>query len=167
MPRNDPTLSEPRALDAVMLITVYNPSHFDRVNELWKRVLPDDPPHNHAERSIPAKVAHQPELFFVALADSHVVGTTMAGYDGHRGWLYSVAVDPDRRRRGIATAMVRHVEETLAAMGCVKINLQIRAGNEAVAAFYQRLGYEAEPRASMGKLIEHPRTGRAKPSVNA
>jgi len=116
--------------------------------------FPDDSPRNHAARSIPAKAAFQPKLLFVALDDERVVGTTMAGYDGHRGWFYSVAVDPDLQRRGIATAMVAHVEVMLAAMGCVKVNLQIRAGNETVAAFYESLGYTAEPRVSMGKLLD-------------
>jgi len=137
-----------------MQITVYDSSHFDGVDALWKRVFPNDPPRNGAERAIPGKVAYQPELFLVALEDSRVVGTTMAGYDGHRGWLYSVAVDPDLRRRGIATAMVRHVEGALAALGCVKVNLQVRVGNEAGTAFYVSLGYAVEPRVSMGKSLD-------------
>lgn len=104
-------------------------------------------------RRSPTKIAFLPELLFVALMDSRVVGTVMAGYDGHRGWLYPVAVDRQHRREGVATAMVRHAEQALAALGCVKINLQVRAGNEQVAAFYESIGYVVEPRVSMGKQL--------------
>jgi ribosomal protein S18 acetylase RimI-like enzyme len=82
-----------------------------------------------------------------------VVGTTMAGYDGHRGWIYSVAVAPSHRRQGIASRLVVHAERALIGKGCVKINLQIMEGNESVAAFYSELGYAVEKRISMGKRL--------------
>ena len=78
----------------------------------------------------------------------------LAGYDGHRGWLYSVAVHPAHRHKGIGSALVRHAEQALTARGCMKINLQIVGGNEAVTAFYATLGYMVEPRVSMGKRID-------------
>lgn len=136
-----------------MIVTVYEPQYFDSVGALWADVFPDDPSHNRADRAIPAKVAFQPDLFFVALTDSRVIGTVMAGYDGHRGWLYTVAVDRQHRRMGVATALVRRAEQALAALGCVKINLQVRTGNEQVAAFYESIGYVVEPRVSMGKRL--------------
>ncbi len=75
----------------------------------------------------------------------------MAGYDGHRGWFYAIAVDPDCRRSGIGAALVRQARARLERLGCRKINLQIRARNEAVATFYQSLGTEVEPNTSMGR----------------
>ena len=80
----------------------------------------------------------------------------MAGYDGHRGWIYSLAVAPRFRRRGIATALVHHVEQALAARDCPKINLQILPSNSAVIAFYHKLGYTLEDRISMGKITPQP-----------
>ena len=77
----------------------------------------------------------------------------MAGYDGHRGWLYSVAVDPKKRLSGLGSSLVHHAEKALADLGCMKINLQLLATNEATAAFYKSIGYSVEPRLSMGKLI--------------
>ena len=77
----------------------------------------------------------------------------MGGYDGHRGWMYSLAVCPEFRRRGIGQQLVHYLERALAAMGCLKINLQVLAGNAAVAGFYEKLGYKIEPRISMGKLL--------------
>ena len=77
----------------------------------------------------------------------------MAGYDGHRGWVYYVAVRPGQRRRGIATALMRRAEEGLARIGCPKLNLQVRASNQAVVAFYRKLGYQVEERVSMAKRL--------------
>ena len=67
--------------------------------------------------------------------------------------MYSLAVCPEFRRRGIGQQLVHYLERALAAMGCLKINLQVLAGNAAVAGFYEKLGYKIEPRISMGKLL--------------
>ena len=77
----------------------------------------------------------------------------MAGYDGHRGWLYSIAVEQGAQRLGIGTALLAEVEARLATLGCGKINLQVRDGNEAVVSFYERNGYHVERRMSMGKRL--------------
>jgi ribosomal protein S18 acetylase RimI-like enzyme len=98
-------------------------------------------------------LAVQGDLFFVALINGIVVGTVMGGYDGHRGWIYSLAVSPETRRRGIGTALMRHAEQELARRGCPKINLQVLASNAGVVAFYQKLGYAVEERVSMGKVL--------------
>ena len=134
-------------------IESYRSEHFDGVRALWQEAFPDDPPRNRAEVAIPAKLAVQPELLLVALDDRQVVGTAMAGYDGHRGWLYSVAVRRSHRRSGIGRLLVREAEHRLAQLGCGKVNLQVRAENAAIAAFYRGLGYEVEERISMGKRL--------------
>jgi ribosomal protein S18 acetylase RimI-like enzyme len=134
-------------------IVPYAESHFDGVKNLWLESFPGDPSWNRAEAAIPAKLAVQRELFLVALDGNKIVGSIMAGYDGHRGWLYAVAVSNDFRRRGIGSALVHEAETRLKALGCRKINLQIRASNAAVGAFYKRLGYGTEDRISMGKRI--------------
>lgn len=77
----------------------------------------------------------------------------MAGYDGHRGWIYSLAVLPQNRLQGIGSRLVRHAEQQLQRLGCAKINLQIFQGNAAVVEFYRKLGYQTEPRISMGKQL--------------
>ena len=120
---------------------------------LWERVFPDDPPHNAPARMFDAKLAVRDDMLFVAMDADRVVGTAMAGYDGHRGWLYSVAVSPEHRRRGIGTELVRHAVDALKAVGCIKVNLQIRATNAAVRGFYEPFGFEAEDRLSMGLHI--------------
>jgi ribosomal protein S18 acetylase RimI-like enzyme len=136
-----------------MQIAAYEGRHFGAVKKLWEKVFPDDPPWNKAEAAIPAILNERPDLFLIALEGGAVVGTIIAGYDGHRGWLYGAAVADSHRRSGIGTALVKEAESRLAAMGCVKINLQIRAANSAVATFYANLGYTAEDRISMGKRL--------------
>jgi ribosomal protein S18 acetylase RimI-like enzyme len=138
-----------------MIIRTYQESDYPQVAALWAEVFPDDPPHNRAAVAVPRKLAVQPELFFVAEEAGRVAGTVMAGYDGHRGWLYAVAVDPRLRRRGVGTALVRHAEGALAALGCLKVNLQVRARNAEVVAFYEKLGFAVEERVSMGKRLAH------------
>lgn len=145
-----------------MSVTIrpFAPSDTDAVLTLWLDAFPEyrdaSRPHRNPHLSIANKLATQPELFFVATrdADSVVVGTAMAGYDGHRGWLYSLAVDPRARRLGIGTRLVRHAESQLAARGCPKLNLQVLPGKADVLAFYESLGYRADAVVSLGKRLE-------------
>jgi len=127
--------------------------HRDQVVTLWKSVFGYDAPHNEPNFVIEKKLAMSDGLFFVAEVGGKVVGTIMAGYDGHRGWIYSLAVQPECRMRGIGSQLVRQAEKELYRLGCPKINLQILQGNESVEAFYRKLGYQTEPRISMGKQI--------------
>jgi len=130
-----------------------NEKHRAQVVRLWHAVFGHATAHNNAGLAIDKKLEVDDGLFFVALRDGVVIGTTLAGYDGHRGWLYSVAVHPEHRKRGIGSALVRHAEGELALRGCMKVNLQVVSGNESVAAFYEALGFVTEPRVSMGKPI--------------
>ena len=123
------------------------------VAALWRSVFGYKTSHNDPVVAIARKCAHGDGLFFVACEGSVLRGTAMAGYDGHRGWIYAVAVDPAHQRTGIGRALVEHAEHALARLGCLKINLQITQGNEAVVGFYSRLGYVVEPRVSMGKVL--------------
>lgn len=133
--------------------------HRDEVVTLWQAAFGYDAPHNAPALVIDRKLAASDGLFFVACRDGHVVGTILAGYDGHRGWLYSVAVDPRHRHERIGTSLVQHAEQALTALGCVKINLQIIGGNRQVTEFYRSLGYAVEDRISMGRRVPQNITG--------
>lgn len=137
-----------------MKIRKYRETDFAEIDTLWKEAFPNDPPWNRAANAIPAKISFQPELLFVAVADGAVVGSVMAGYDGHRGWLYAVAVRLSHRRSGVGTKLVREAEEALLKLGCGKINLQVRSTNTAVVQFYEGLGYQVEDRVSLGRRVE-------------
>lgn len=136
-----------------MHIRPYEDADESAVIALWREVLPDDAPHNDPATTIRRKLAVERDLFFVAVAESAVIGTVMGGYDGHRGWIYSVAVQPRHRRAGIGTALLRRLEQALAERSCLKVNLQVRASNAGVVAFYEKLGYIVEDRVSMGKRL--------------
>lgn len=135
-------------------IRQYQLADEDAVIGLWLRcglVTPANNPHCDIGR----KCAISPELFWVAVADDRVVGTCMAGYEGHRGWINYLAVAPEVQRQGIARQLMTVAEAKLAALGCPKINLQVRATNSRVLAFYQTLGYTQDPVISMGKRLSH------------
>ena len=127
--------------------------HRAQVVTLWQQAFGYDPAHNVPTLAIDKKLAVNDGLFFVATDKKTVIGTVLAGYDGHRGWLYSVAVHADYRRHGLGSSLVRYAEQALTALGCMKINLQINGGNDAVVGFYEALGYGVEPRISMGKKL--------------
>jgi ribosomal protein S18 acetylase RimI-like enzyme len=79
----------------------------------------------------------------------------MVGFEGHRGWINYLAVEPSLQRSGIGRALMNEAERILRAAGCPKINLQIRRTNADVIAFYERLGYVADDVVSFGKRLEH------------
>jgi hypothetical protein len=120
---------------------------------LWQAVFPDDPPHNEPSGVIEAKLVVD-DLILIAETERELIGACMAGYDGHRGWLYAVAVDPAHRRKGVGEKLVKHAIQALGERGCIKVNLQIRSTNTEVAAFYKSLGFNVEDRLSMGRFIE-------------
>lgn len=117
-------------------------------------------PWNDPHRDIARKRAVQPELFLVGAVDGRVLGSVMAGYEGHRGWINYLAVHPDVQRQGHATRLMAAAEAGLLAVGCPKINLQIRATNAAVIAFYERLGFSDDRVVSLGKRLVQDGPGR-------
>ncbi|WP_345319716.1 GNAT family acetyltransferase [Novipirellula rosea] len=137
----------------------YEPADRDYVISLWDDVFPDSTGHNDAAASIDRKCNVGDGLFFVAEKNATVVGTIIAGYDGHRGWIYSLAVDPTQRRKGIGSMLVQHVEQTLSELGCPKVNLQVRSQNSSIVTFYHAIGYDTEERISMGKLMAGTQRG--------
>jgi ribosomal protein S18 acetylase RimI-like enzyme len=136
-----------------MNIRKYQDSDRGSLIALWNTVFPDDPPHNEPSSVIDAKLAVD-DLIFVSEHEGKLVGACMAGYDGHRGWLYSVAVPKNQRRNGTGAALVKYAMQSLKEKGCIKVNLQIRSTNTEVAAFYSALGFDTEERLSMGAFIK-------------
>lgn len=108
---------------------------------------------NNPYLDIQRKLTVQPELFMVAVDGDEVIGSVMAGYDGHRGWLYYLAAAPHRRGEGIGRALVDAAEEALTAMGCPKVQLMVRPGNDDVLGFYDALGYERFDIGATGKRL--------------
>jgi len=130
----------------------YQPTDREALIALWEKVFPDDPPHNKPAQMIEAK-AKVDGLMFVAEDEGRLIGAIMAGYDGHRGWLYEVAVEPEFCRKGVGTKLVKHAVRQLQAIGCVKVNLQVTSTNSQVVDFYTSVGFVVEDRISMGRLL--------------
>jgi ribosomal protein S18 acetylase RimI-like enzyme len=124
-----------------------------RVIELW-RVCDLVVPWNDPASDIAAKLAFQPDLLLVAELEAELVATVMAGYEGHRGWINYLAVDPALRRRGLGRALMEAAERRLRELGCPKINLQVRGRNRDVLAFYEQLGYSVDDTVSLGKRLQ-------------
>ena len=120
---------------------------------LWMEIFPAGSPHNDPETSLDKKLRNDPDLLLVAVMDGRVIGSVMGGYDGHRGWIYSLAVTPSLRRQGIASALMREIENKLRERGCLKLNLQVVSSNSEVVALYEELGFRVEERISMGKKL--------------
>jgi ribosomal protein S18 acetylase RimI-like enzyme len=123
------------------------------VIELWVRcrlVVPSNNPQNDIER----KLKVDRDLFLVGTLNKQIVATVMGGYEGHRGWINYLAVDPDCRRNGYGRLIMEEVERRIRAKGCPKINLQVRATNKEVIRFYQSLGYSDDRVIGFGKRLE-------------
>jgi ribosomal protein S18 acetylase RimI-like enzyme len=134
-------------------LRTYRDQDLAAVAALWHALFPATAPYHAPAAGIRRMVATAPDLFFVAELDGEVVGTVLAGWDGHRGWIYSMGVRPDLQRGGIGSALLGHAVEALRARGCPKVNLQILGDNSRVAAFYERHGFRVEDRVSMGRAL--------------
>lgn len=110
-------------------------------------------PWNDPQKDIDRKLADSPDLFFVGEIDDRLIASCMAGYDGHRGWIYYLAVDPGFRRQGLAAQIMRHAEAVLKSRGCPKIDLMVRDTNQPVIDFYHRIGYNKDPVLVLSKRL--------------
>ena len=137
-----------------LAIRTYQDGDEVAVIELWQQcglIVPWNNPH----RDIARKRADSPQLFFVGVIADALVATCMAGYDGHRGWIYYLAVAEALQRQGIAAQLVRHAETELRRLGCPKLDLMVRDTNAAVISFYRSIGYGEDPVVVLSKrLIE-------------
>ena len=109
---------------------------------------------NNPYKDIARKLKVQAELFLVGYLEDKLIASVMAGYDGHRGWINYFAVHPDFQAWGYGKQIMDNVENRLRELGCPKINLQIREGNDKVFSYYQKLGFVEEKRINMGKRLE-------------
>jgi len=134
-------------------IRTYTEGDFENVVTLWVKCFSYPAPHNNPEKAIHRKVAINDGLFFIAVSREEVTGTIMAGWDGHRGWIYSLAVDPGHRMQGTGKKLVNHAIEELRKRDCPKVNLQVMPENTEVVGFYKKLGFAAEERLSMGQKL--------------
>ncbi len=136
----------------MLKIRTYQIQDKDAVIQLWKKcnlvVAWNDP-----EKDIQRKIAIAPQLFLVGQIEQKIIATVMGGYEGHRGWIHYLAVDPNHQGHGHGKAIMQAIEKKLLEQGCPKINLQVRASNTEVIDFYQSLGYKQDEVISLGKRL--------------
>lgn len=135
-----------------LVIRAYETADEAAVVSLW-RACGLVVPWNDPVRDINRKLRIQPEFFLVGLSHGKLAATVMAGYEGHRGWINYLAVAPKHRRQGFGCRMMDAAEERLRAVGCPKINLQIRRSNTEVVDFYRSIGFLEDDSISMGKRL--------------
>ncbi|MBM2812932.1 MAG: acetyltransferase [Chloroflexi bacterium] len=135
-----------------MQIRTFRPSDEAAVIALWERAGIDRPWLDlHAE--VAEKRRRDRSLFLVAVDHAEIIGAVMGAYDGRRGWVYHLAVDPPQQRRGLGNKLMEALEHRMLRLGVRKVNLQVRADNPGVASFYEGLGYVDEQLTSFGKWL--------------
>jgi len=132
-------------------------SDIDAIVAFWREVFPEynDPtrPQRDPRTNIVRKLAFGDGLFWLAADAGQVVGTAMAGYDGHRGWLYSLGVHPSRREHGIGRLLLSYAEVELKKLGCPKVNVQVLETHAGAQDFWRAAGYTPDPVKSFGRRL--------------
>jgi ribosomal protein S18 acetylase RimI-like enzyme len=116
-------------------------------------------PHNDPGKDFDFAVGRESSDVLVGVSEGRIVASVLVGHDGHRGWLYYVAVNPDYQKRGYGAAIVAAGERWLSDRQVRKVMLLVRDTNTAVLSFYERLQYEAAARVVMQKWLAPPRPG--------
>src|SRR4030042_2168881 len=138
--------------DLKMEVRPHSPHDKTAVIELWQKCNLTRP-WNNPELDIKRKLKVNPELFLVGLSGEKIVASVMGGYEGHRGWIYYLAVDPAYQNQGLGRQIMETIESRLLAVGCPKINLMVHTDNLLAVGFYQKIGYKTDDVISMGKRL--------------
>jgi ribosomal protein S18 acetylase RimI-like enzyme len=137
---------------SLLTVRAYADSEVSAILELWRAAGLVVPPQQPDRDIRTARTRGRGEVF-VAEYEGRLVATIMVGREEDRGWLYYLAVEPAVQRKGLGRAMVRHAEKWLRARGIKKALLMVRENNRRVRGFYERLGYQPEPRHIMSRAL--------------
>lgn len=144
-----------------MKIRLYAPKDKQGLIALWQACGLLNPKNDPA-KDIRRKLKVEPGWILVGEETGRIVASAMAGYEGHRGWINYLAVSPDLQGQGLGRQILEHAEKKLLRLGCPKINLQVRRGNEAMLGFYREMGYQVDEVLSLGKrLIDDSKVEKA------
>lgn len=110
-------------------------------------------PWNPPQRDFDQALASPSSTIFVGRDVDAIIGSVMVGFDGHRGWVYYLAVSPDRQGEGLGRALMTAAEDWLRAQDAPKIQLMVRGDNEAARGFYEAIGYELQDVVTIGKRL--------------
>ncbi len=136
-----------------IVIRSYRESDNREIIKLWKEcdlVVPWNDP----QRDIARKKTVQSELFLIGLIQEEIIATAMVGYDGHRGWVYYLAVKPNYQQQEVGKQMMKEAENRLLEIGCPKLNIMVRTTNLDVINFYKAIGYKVDAVTNLGKRLK-------------
>ena len=139
-------------MSSELTVRPYRPDDESAVIGLWQRCGLTRP-QNNPKLDIERKMKVQPELFLIGLLGGTIIASVMGGYEGHRGWINYLGVDPRFQRKGFGRQMMEIIQAKLNLSGCPKINLQVREDNLEAVEFYKAIGYLRDPVVSMGKRL--------------
>ena len=125
----------------------------DAVVALWQRCGLTRPWNDPASDIAFARRGENATIL-VGRAAGRLVATAMVGHDGHRGWVYYVAVEPDLQGQHLGRAIMAAAEDWLRRQGVTKVQLMVRPDNAKVQAFYDRLGYDVQERVIYAKWLD-------------
>ena len=111
-------------------------------------------PWNNPESDFDLARSNPTSTIFVARHIGGIVGSVMAGFDGHRGWVYYLATTSSHRGQGVGRALMQAAEEWLRALGCPRIRLMVRGDNVAATGFYRAIGYEPQEIITLGRTLD-------------
>ena len=135
---------ERRSGTAPASIRVYrHPQDYQAVYDLWSRAGNGiHLRHSDEPEEIRKKTGRDPDLFLVAERDGKIIGTVLGGFDGRRGMMYHLAVEPSERFRGIGEALMAELEGRLREKGCIRYYLLVTRDNDEAISFYERRGWK-------------------------
>lgn len=133
-------------------ISVLRPDEIESAVALWE-ACGLTRPWNDPRADIALALGKATSTVFAGRNDGKLVATAMTGSDGHRGWVYYLAVAPAQQRNGLGAQMMHAAADWLKARGIPKLHVMIRTENLAVAAFYAKLGYEKSDTITMAKKL--------------
>lgn len=123
-----------------MEVREFDLADYDQVYRLWEATVGVG--RSDTREEVAKKLTRDPDLFLVATEGPTVLGVVIGAWDGRRGWLYHLAVDPGHQGQGVGTALLAEVERRLRAKGALKMCLLMWKNNEKARRLYQRRGYE-------------------------
>ena len=135
-----------------MGVRTYEEGDHPAVVALWEAAGRDVVP----RPELRATLRHTPDLMLVEEQDGALRGAVLGTFDGRRGWIWRLAVDPQQRRRGVATALVRELEARFSALGVARINLLVVPTDPGALAFWERAGYPQMPDVLCSKALARP-----------
>jgi GNAT superfamily N-acetyltransferase len=146
--------AEPRNGPPPIEIRAFRSGDGERLRALWDACdmhsVGDD------DESLATMARRNPGTVMVAVAGGEIVASALGGWDGRRGWIYHVAVAPDRRRSGLGRRLVERIEAKLRELGAPKVNVMVEDDNPDGAAFWRELGYVLHDSSQYGKVFDQP-----------